>query len=259
MRAPDRTPSARAVALFAVALALITAACGGGAVPSTASPAPSLPPRPAPTVTAVPTTSVKRSLAPPACLGACSPGTHRSARLQPPLTYTVPEGWFIGDDPTEYALRVGSDSATDGIFLFRDPLAHSQKPDCPVAADPKVGTSAKELTDWIARLPGLDATSPKAVTVGGLPGYLLDVRLAPTWTHTCPYSDGQPVVPLIVGSQPGSGPDWSVGSTGMRIWVLDAGENRRIWMDVEAGDRLTLDDMIQRATPVIESFEFSTP
>jgi hypothetical protein len=45
----------------------------------------------------------------------------------------------------------------------------------------------------------------------------------------------------------------------MRIWELDAGADRRIWMDVEAGDRLTLDDMLQRATPVIESFEFSAP
>ena len=171
----------------------------------------------------------------------------------------MPAGWFTGDEPTEYALTVGSDRSSDGIFLFRDPLAHSQKPDCPLTADQTIGTSAKEITDWIASLPGLKATPPEAVTVGGLPGYMLDVRLAPSWKHACPYSDGAPVVPLIVGSASNKGLDWGVGATGMRIWVLDAGADRRIWMDVEAGDRLTLDDMLQRATPVIESFEFSAP
>jgi hypothetical protein len=173
------------------------------------------------------------------------------------LTYTVPEGWFTGDQPDEYVLTVGSDQSTDGIFLFRDPLAHSQEPDCPMMPDRTIGTSPKELTDWIASLPGLDATTPKAVSIGGLTGFTLDVRLAPGWTHACPYSDGEPVVPLIVGSRPKNELDWGVGATGMRIWVLDAGADRRVWIDIEAGDARTLDQMVQRATPVIESFEFS--
>ena len=247
------------LAHVAVVLALITAACGGGTVLSTASPAPSSSARPVPTIMAVPTTSVAPSLVPPPCFGSCPAGTHQSARFQPPLTYTVPEGWFTGDQPEEYVFAVGSDQAGDAIILLRDPLAHSQAPACPMAADPTIGTSPKELAEWIASLPGLEATVPKAVLVGGLPGYTLDVRVARTWKHACPYSDGQPVVPLIVGSQPGSGIDFNVGTMGMRIWLLDAGADRRIWMDVEAGDRLTLDDMLQRATHVIESFAFSAP
>jgi hypothetical protein len=168
----------------------------------------------------------------------------------------VPAGWFKEDTPTDFALTVGGET-NDGIFLFRDPLAHSQKPDCPAAADPTIGTSVKELTDWIAALPGLDATPPQPVTVGGLPGYALDIQIAATWKHACPYSDGQPTVPLIVSGQPGSDLDWGVGPTGMRIWLLDAGADRRVWIDMEAGDHLTLDQLVERATPVLESFAFS--
>jgi hypothetical protein len=171
----------------------------------------------------------------------------------------VPDGWFTDDQPTEYAFQLGSDQATDGIFLFRDPLAHSQAPDCPMAADPRIGTSPAALTSWIASLPGLDAPEPTPVTVGGLDGYRLEVHIASTWKHPCPYSDGEPIVPLIVGSVPGSGPDWGVGATGMLIYVLDAGGGGRIWMDVEAGDRMTFDDTVKRAMPVIDSIEFAAP
>jgi len=258
MATPDWRQSARR-GLAVVAVALIASACGGGAVIATASPAPSSPPQPTQTTAAVATASVAPKTVPPPCFGSCPAGTYRSRRFQPSLTYTVPAGWFTGDQPLEYAFTVGSDGAGDGIFLFRDPVAHSQDPDCPMAADPTIGTSPKDLTHWIASLPGLKATTPKAVSLGGLPGFTLDIRLAPTWKHACPYSDGQPVVPLIVGSEAGSGPDWNAGPTGMRIWVLDAGANRRVWIDMEAGDHLTLDQLVERATPVLESFEFSAP
>jgi hypothetical protein len=212
-----------------------------------------------PSVPAIPTARPAASSQPRPCFGSCLAGTYRSARFQPRLTYTVPDGWFTDDQPTEYGFTVGSGQALDGIYLFRDPLAHSQAPDCPQTADHTIGTSPKDLTDWIAALPGLKATPPKAVTVGGLPGYTLDVRVAPSWKHACPYSDGEPIVPLIVDSGPNYGLDWNVGATGMRIWVLDAGAGGRIWIDVEAGDRLTFAEIVERATPVIESFEFAAP
>jgi len=179
--------------------------------------------------------------------------------LQPPLLFTVPDGWFaVGDDPSEYVLKFGSATTDDGLFIFRDPIAHSQRADCPEAGDPSVGTTPKELTSWIAALPGLTATPPTAVTVGGLHGFQLVVRVAPTWTHACPYSEGQPFVPLIVSGFPGSDLDWGVGGTGrMRIYVLDAGAGRRLWIDVETIAGKDFDQLDARSTPVIESFGFS--
>jgi len=245
--------------VFLVLAILTLVACNstgprGSASPSTAA---------APTLTApsVAVTSLAPSDLAGPCSGPCTPGRHRSVRLQPSLTYTVPTGWFgVDDGPGEYDLKFGSTQTDDGLFLFRDPVAHSRLPDCPMTADPKVGTSPKELVDWIASLPGLVATPPKAVTVGGLAGFSLDVRLAPSWTHACPYSKGEPVVPLIVGGAPGSDLDWGVGGTGrMRIYVLDAGGGRRLWIDVETIDGGKFDQLAERSTPVIESFAFSAP
>jgi hypothetical protein len=240
------------------ALAVLLAACGAGTVVAPSPTAPTASVSPASTASAVAASRPAPSMVPPPCFGPCPAGTHRSARFQPSLTYTIPDGWFTSDQPTEYVFQV-SDQALDGIYLFRDPRAHSQAPDCPQTADLTIGTSAKELTDWIAALPGLTATPPKAVTVGGLPGYTLDVRVAPSWKHACPYSDGEPVVPLIVDGGPNYELDWNVGATGVRIWVLDAGAGGRIWIDVEAGDRLTFAEIVERAIPIIESLEFSTP
>jgi hypothetical protein len=62
----------------------------------------------------------------------------------------------------------------------------------------------------------------------------------------------------MVGSAPGSGLDWGVGATGMRIYVVDAGAGHRVWIDIEGGDDSAYEQLLERATPVIESFEFST-
>jgi hypothetical protein len=245
--------------VFLVLAILTLAACSSTAPVGSASPATAL--APTPTTPAVAATSVAPSELAVPCSGPCTPGRHRSVRLQPPLTYTVPTGWFSVEDGTgEYVLKFGSAETDDGLFLFREPVAHSQQPDCPGTADPKVGTSPKELVDWIASLPGLVATPPKAIAVGGLAGFGLDVRVAPSWTHACPYSQGDPVVPLIVSSSPGSDLDWGVGGTGrMRIYVLDAGAGRRVWIDVETIDGGKFDQLAERSTPVIESFAFSAP
>ena len=253
---PHFTPPARPLRPRAV-VSLVAAVLLVGCATSGATPALS------PTAQPVAATSLPPSNPPSnppgPCGGPCSAGTHRSVRLQPALTYTVPEGWFgIADETQEYILKFGSAETDDGLFIFREPVAHSQQPDCADTADPTVGTSPKELTDWIASLPGLVATPPKAVTVGGLPGFTLDVRVAPTWTQTCPYSNGAPVAPLIRSTFPGSDLDWNVGGTGrMRIYVLDAGLGRRLWMDVETIDGNDFDQLAERSTPVIESFEFS--
>jgi hypothetical protein len=277
----NRRPFFRPAATLSVAI--LVAACGGTAsttapTAATSSPAaatsaqtgatssPAAATSAAATGTAVPATasaatSVAPSDLPSPCNGPCSAGRHRSLRLQPAVTFTVPEGWYgVEDGPGEYVLKYGSTVTNDGLFMFREPVAHSQRADCPMTADPTVGTSVKDLASWIASLPGLAATPPKAITVGGLAGFGLDVRLAASWTHACPYSDGEPNVPLIVSSFPRSDLDWGVGGKGrMRVYVLDAGAGRRLWIDVETIDGRNFDQLAARTTPVIESFGFSAP
>jgi len=99
----------------------------------------------------------------------------------------------------------------------------------------------------------------EAVTVGGLSGFRLEVQVASSWTNACPFSDGTPIVPLIVSSFPGSDVDWEVGGTGrMRIWILDAGQGQRVWIDVETLDGRNFDQLALLSTPVLDSFSFSS-
>lgn len=255
----QRRPIAGALCLIVASLCPI--ACASTAAPTSTTQTGTISPRPvvASASTAIETARPSAIDSPASCDGACPPGQHLSERFDPPLVYTVPEGWFaVEDNPSAFVLKFGSATTDDSLVVFRDPVAHSQEADCPAAADRSVGSSPKELTHWIAALPGLTATRPTAVTVGGLPGFTLAVRIAPTWTHACPYSNGQPSVPLIVSAFPGSDLDWGVGGTGrMRIYALDAGAGRRLWIDVETLAGEDFDELDARAKPVIESFEFS--
>jgi hypothetical protein len=42
----------------------------------------------------------------------------------------------------------------------------------------------------------------------------------------------------------------------MRIYVLDAGAGRRLWIDVETIAGKNFDELDQRAAPVVDSFKF---
>jgi hypothetical protein len=64
---------------------------------------------------------------------------------------------------------------------------------------------------------------------------------------------------LIKSGIPGSDLDWGVGGTGrMRIYVLDAGAGRRLWIDVETIAGKDFDQLDGRAAAVIDSFKFGT-
>jgi hypothetical protein len=258
--------SVRRLSLGLVAFALV--ACGStlpsatAAPPATAAPStsPSAVVASASTQIGSPRPSAVASVDP--CVGACTAGQHRSVRFQPRLAFTVPQGWFAaGDELGEYVLKFGSATTDDGLFIFRDPVAHSQRADCPDATgDPTVGTSAKQLSDWIAALPGLVVTRPSGVTVGGLHGFELTVRVASTWRHACPYSNGQPTVPLIVSGLPGSDLDWGVGGSGrMRIDLLDVPAGTPVWIDVETISGGAFDQLNSRAAPIIDSMMFAAP
>ena len=97
-------------------------------------------------------------------------GTHTSTVFQPPVTFTVPEGWALSDDSADYLQLRPAGQDILGIHMFRGVSAASQDPSCPVEAEPGVGTSSVELMSWIRGLDGLNVSSPAMVTVGGLLG-----------------------------------------------------------------------------------------
>ena len=74
--------------------------------------------------------------------------------------------------------------------------------DCDSTAPLRVAVSPAGIAGWLARNSGFTATAPRGVTVGGLPGMVIDLRMAVSWTKTCPYSNGEPLIPLLSGRPP---------------------------------------------------------
>lgn len=216
-------------ALVILLFAMLVTACGG----STATSDPSA------------------SLIPPLAAGA-----HTSTAFQPPLTFSVPDGWELANDtPTYLQLRpAGSDVA--GIHLFRNAVAASQDPACPSDPELGVGNTSSELVAWMRGLPGLVVSTPAMATVGGLPGVSVDIGIREDWTQSCPFANGNPTVPLFNSN--GAGYHWIVvGNERLRLYLVDLPSGGTILIDVDAFDGTLFDSLIGAALPIVRSFEFA--
>lgn len=223
-----RPVAARLVSAVLLAAALALAGCGAGATTAPSGP-PALP-----------------------------AGTHTSGAFQPPVTYTVPAGWWNRTDRTDFLSLQPVTSDLVGIYLFRDPLPMSQDPTCPTAAEPDVATTSLALAAWIRSLPGLVVSNPRLVEIGGLRGTELDVAIRPDWTASCPFANGIPTVPLFVGAD--NQLRWVVaGSERLRLSLLDVPGGGTVVVDIDAFDGSVWDELLAAATPIVRSFVFATP
>lgn len=185
-------------------------------------------------------------------------GTYTSGAFQPAVTYTVPAGWRIASDSSDYFALQPVASDLTGIHLFRDPLAASQDAACPTTAEPGVGKLSLELATWIRGLPGLIASSPRIVTVGGLRGVELDLALNTGWTASCTFANGVPTVPLFVGAN--GNLRWVVaGNERLRVALLDVPGGGTVVVDVDAFDGTLMDGLVAAASPIVQSLSFATP
>lgn len=217
--------------LLGALVAVLVAGCGG----ATGTPTPA--PTPAPS--------------------ALPPGTYTSRAFQPAVTYTVPAGWRIAEDSADYFALQPLASDLTGIHFFRDPLAASQDAACPTSAEPGVGKLSLEMATWIRGLPGIIASSPRIVTVGGLRGVELDLALNSGWTASCPFANGIPTVPLFVGA---GSLRWVIaGNERLRIDLLDVPGGGTVVVDVDAFDGKLMDGLLAAAVPIVQSLSFATP
>jgi hypothetical protein len=189
---------------------------------------------------------------------ALAPGTYTSAAFQPAVTYTVPSGWRVSQDSLDYFALQPASSEVTGIHFFRDPLAASQDPTCPTSPEPGIGTLSLELATWIRGLPGIVASSPRMVTVGGLRGVELDLAINTGWTASCPFANGVPTVPLFVGGD--GNLRWvAAGNEQLRLSLLDVPGGGTVVVDIDAFDGTLFDELLAAATPIVQSLEFATP
>lgn len=101
--------------------------------------------------------------------GAMEAGTYKATAFDPPLTFTLGEGWsaLFAPDEDEIAL-----DGPDGSFLNITRVTEVMDPqtDAPVAAP-------DDLIAWLAALPGVTESEPMPIEVAGLAAQSIDLSL----------------------------------------------------------------------------------
>ena len=237
----------RALALLIMG-ALIVSACGsGGTATGSAMPA---------TATDAPATSVAsnfaRSPAPVcpnphggACLGPVPAGLYSTAVFQPALSFSVPAGWDNEEDlPGNFLLLPpgmkldGVDAGTSDYIGVYTQVAPD--PACPAPSGQPMGAEHAMAT-CIAGRHDLIATKPRSVKIGGLSGYVLDVRLA----------RGADGTSLMVGLPPSGLEHGLIPGLSIRLYLLGF-RSGALAVEIDDVDRVD----VAGYSRVVEQFRF---
>jgi hypothetical protein len=220
-----------------------------------------------------------------ACLGDLGdPGTYSSQYFTPMLaantpwhpawgglTYTVPAGWANSSDlPNFFSLTPSADYATetssgppDGAYheidLYRSPAATAQNADCSKALIAAVPATVDGLIGYLRGLKSLDTTSRVAITVDGHPAKWIDVKVAPTWSATCPGVVGGAPLANILAYSGSSENDYEIGVSSreeQRLIFVDLGGGKVTLIAVDSVDPTRFAQLVSDAMPIIGSFNF---
>jgi hypothetical protein len=231
---------------------------GGPPSPIPSPPVPSASPTPsAPSVSP----SVAPSVAPTPSGLSLAAGPFSPTAFQPRLRFVLPSGWIktwdrqngMGIVPTGADFFI----QTDGLVLFNGIYAYAR----PVAGPPDggltpvegIGTSAKDLAEWLAGRPQLTATVPKAVTLGGRPAWQLDISLSADAGELC----GIPCVNVL--NSPDRNRSYAFGIEGpwaVHATLVTAPDGSTVLITVEGNGRDRLAAEVAEYQPILDSVSF---
>jgi hypothetical protein len=196
------------------------------------------------------------------CTGALSVGWHASRKLSPRVRYRInQDGWIpVHDSPDHFVLigpggdftGVGGDpngsiTIHRSVFALNRGCAHDGQMLMPV---PGLKGGAEAIAAELSNRPGVIGTDPTPVEVGGLSGYMVDVRLDPSWTRHC-FFNHAPSVPMIGGRPPSDVIHLLQRGFHYRYYFLDHGDST---MAVEIN--LADGDDPNRFAEVVDTFRF---
>ena len=225
----------------------------------------------------------------PTCLGNLEAGTYASQFFRPDhnqasewgplfggIGYTVPEGWansadwpsrFLLTPSTSYADEDSSGGGPFGVVhevaVYAKVGAALEDGSCPSTVDPAAGQTVAALEQWIAGLDDVETTAAAPITIDGHKGRMLDLRLRPEATTTCP-GEARPSVEVLAGA--GAPSDGKHGiplflGERMRLVLVDVGGSVLAVVIDDRNDTLGEDSaryqaLEDAAMPVVESFTF---
>lgn len=197
-----------------------------------------------------------------ACLGELDAGTYTTQVFETPLTYAVPEGWSNYEDLAGNFIVVPPSGSLDGIDAgtadyvgVYDGIGVADA-ECFERQQSGIDLTPAAMAAWFVEHQGLDASEPTSVTVGGLEGVVVDLRIAEGYTEGCPYEgyEGVPMVPMLIGAGPAGLHHVAVGENVTRLYLLE-GQNGRVVAievsDVPGGAEL------EELDSIVDEFVFS--
>ena len=197
----------------------------------------------------------------PGCAGPLTAGTHRSIQFEPGFTYETVGAtgdWLnVIDVPAVFKI----DQAVPGApyaLLWSDASIAVQDASCSATPDPSKGRKA---ADWIAMLtshPGLVATTPVDIDVGGRrPAQQVELVLDPGWTATCPQRVG-PHVSFLTQPIDGSAAEYGLGgSERVLLTVVDIGRRTIVIESYGPVDPALFASSTRSVRTLIASFRFT--
>lgn len=161
------------------------------------------------------------------CLGILNAGTYSTATFSPPVTFTVPvDGWANDEDQDGNVLLVPPGYDQAGVDLGTSDYVGIYSSLAPIAScdgSPATIKGASAMATYLSKQPALATTKPLRVAVGGLSGFMLDVRIAKGWKGSC--SGNGPDSGVIAGLPPSEFEHGVGGKLAMRIYLLDDGDH----------------------------------
>lgn len=190
------------------------------------------------------------------CLGPIPAGKYTTVVFSPTLTYSVPDGWSNFEDtegnfllvPDPYDLPGVNAETSDFVGVYTS----VQPGNCSYGPIEGVPPTADGMLAWAKANPAFAATSDHPVTVGGLTGHVVDLRVSPGWSTPCGYSGGRPVAPLMSGLRPSGLQHQLHPGQATRMYFLDSGGG------VLAIEVVDIEDLghLDAYSDVVETFVF---
>jgi len=174
-------------------------------------------------------------------------GSLTARHFRPGFTFAVPEGWInnadasnaynlFPDTPANAAEHAASGGLAQeiGVFRFGSPYWI-----CDAWEDHR-GSPAAEIVASLVATEALATSEPVHVTIGGLTGKQVDIRLDPGWSETCP----------------GDPPTLDLGDTRTRVILLDTPDRGAVFVNVSSLHSAGHEAFLAEAMRIIETFRF---
>jgi hypothetical protein len=173
-----------------------------------------------------------------------APGIRLSSVFPPHASFQVPSGWTLHEDTLGTfvlfapSVQTSADGSRSAIYVLNHGMVHPAG--CGTPVDPH--QDAKQMTATLVGLAGLMASQPKAITLAGRSGYVVEVHVVPTWKESC--IGTTPGVALLHSLPPTSDPSFDDGigvGTATAMYLLDRPDGGV--MPIEIDDQSGGDDL----------------